>query len=175
MEDEDIEQGEEPQEERPRMRLPPPPLLDSMPSRTCRDLLKRIRGGGISRDTLVREIHGRAARGELARGEARCLRAEIDRLFGDRPVLPKAAERQEGELFVEGMADGCAGSQKPRVFRPYAIRAKREPSRMPAARPDDALSKRQGDRAVSVMHVPVVGNAGPLFGTRIEIRGRTKG
>jgi len=171
MEEEEAGDEEEIPEERVRMRLPPPPLLDSLPSRACREMLKRIRSGGTARDILIREIRALAGRGGLAKGEARCLRSEIDSLFGERHMLRKEPEAGEA-LFVEGAAGTAHKGFKPRVFRPRAARPPREPERTAVQGANDSFARLQGHRGLAISQVPAVGNAGAIFGTRIGMRGR---
>jgi hypothetical protein len=100
----------------PRKRLPTLPLLENLPSKTCRRLLARIRKHELSSDQLFRLVRDHAGRGMLQQGELRVLTTEINRLYApnrEPEAIPKAPEDDASKGIRDGPGFKTSFFRKP--------------------------------------------------------------
>ncbi len=154
---------EEPEEEIqprdiPARKLPTIPLLERLPSKTCRKLLAEIRRREKSHDQLFRLVKDHAGRGKLQPGEMRCLTAEINMLYapnrrGDKPAAKPKDDASKGirdaPEFKEGFFRKPPSWGQKKAFGPRESgieRNARERIQSVEARPGQMLAAKPGRR-----------------------------
>ncbi|MFH0885069.1 MAG: hypothetical protein V1861_05150 [Candidatus Micrarchaeota archaeon] len=160
--DEDVDAGKE-----AGRRFPGPPLLEKLPSKTCRKMLVKIRRKDAERDKLARMAKNCAFRGKLQSGELRSLLREIEAVFS-----PNAGREPQpaDPVICEGIR-GASNESKPQAYaRRHWAKQRQCRDETPKICRIPLEPKTHSTEVFRIAIMPAVPNTGSIFGSRPEIQ-----